>query len=159
MTEKTGSMKIGCVEEIATVLETRRDTCRQLLELSFAQREHIRAQDYGGLLLLLTEKQSVLSRHDALSQQFSNSSLQQWWAESRDTLEPFWQQRCRSALQDTEQILGELLAHEQQCTDLLTHHRNATYDQLQEISQGNRVHDAYRDNLAPRTHRHLNVDQ
>lgn len=159
MTDKTVAIKTDCVKEISAILEQRRDTCRQLLELSYAQLQHIRAQDYTSLLLLLTEKQNVLARHDGLSQQFSNARLQEWWEESRDTLEPVWQQKCRSAIQDTEQILEQLLAHEQQCTDLLTQHRNSTYDQLQAISHGNRVHDAYRDNLAPRTHRHLNVDQ
>ena len=159
MTSGNGSGEFGRVEEMVAALETRRGTCRQLLELSHAQLAHIQREDYTGLLRLLTEKQGLLSRHDALSQRYPNTLLRQWWVESRETLEPVWKQRCRCAMQETEQILAELLTHEQQCTDLLTRHRNTTYEQLQTIAQGSRVHDAYRVNLAPLTHRHLDVDQ
>ena len=159
MTSENGSGQFGRVEEMVAALETRRGTCRQLLELSHAQLAHIQRADYTGLLRLLTEKQNLLSQQDALSQRYPNTVLRQWWVESRENLDPAWKQRCRYAMQETEQILEQLLSHEQQCTDLLTQQRNATYDQLQTISQGSRVHAAYRDNLAPLTHRHLDVDQ
>ncbi len=139
------------------VFNARREHCFALLELSRKQLNLIDSEDYHTLLETLGRKQRILGHLDELNQLHPN--LRVHWKSLRETAEPELRDQCEHALAETEAILAEILKEEHEGTDHLTERRDATQKQLQSLSQGTQVHTAYRDNLAPTTHRHLNIDQ
>ena len=143
--------------EMLTVLNLRRQHCRNLLDLSRRQRGLIDSSEYSQLLTILGQKQRLLGRLDELSKQ--HPDLRAQWKTLRDTAEYDLRDDCEHVLAETEAILADLLSEEQQSTDHLARRRDDTQKQLQAVSQGARVHDAYRESLAPSTHRHLDVGQ
>lgn len=143
--------------ELLDLLKSRREHCRTLLEMSRRQMALIETDDYAGLLEVLGRKQQVLSDMDA--QKRRHPGLQERWRDYRATAEPEIRDECEHVLAETEAILAELMAEEHGSTEFLTQRREATRRQLQTISGGTQVHAAYRDHLAPSTHRHLDLDQ
>jgi len=143
--------------EILNILQMRRQHCRNLLDLSRRQRGLIDASDYSHLLTVLGQKQRLLGRLDELNTQHPDFRGQ--WATLRTLGDPEWRDDCEHVLAETEAILADLLAEEQESTEFLTQRRDDTQKQLQAVSQGARVHEAYRECLAPATHRHLDVGQ
>lgn len=144
-------------DEFLQVFQTRRERCRKLLELSRRQRELIDVSDYTRLLTVLGQKQRILTQLDESSQALPN--LWAEWHSHRDALPGSTRDDCNHVLAETETILAELVEEEGQSTDELVKRRDATRLELQSISEGSQVHDAYRDNLTPATHRHLNIDR
>ncbi|MGE3315592.1 MAG: flagellar export chaperone FlgN [Planctomycetaceae bacterium] len=140
-----------------TVLNTRRQHCRNLLELSRRQRDLIDASDYSQLLTILGQKQRLLGRLDELNRE--HPDLKSRWKQIRDTGDADWRDDCEHVLAETESLLAELIEEEQDSTDHLTRKRDTTQKELQAVTQGSRVHDAYRESLAPATHRHLDIGQ
>lgn len=142
---------------ILSVLNARRQHCRNLLDLSKRQRTLIDASDYSQLLSILGQKQRLLGRLDEINKDYPD--LKTRWKQVRDTGDAEWRDDCEHVLAETESLLAELIEEEQNSTDHLTRRRDATQKELQAVSQGARVHDAYRDSLAPSTHRHLDIGQ
>lgn len=142
---------------ILPVLQARRQHCRNLLELSRRQRNLIDASDYSQLLSILGQKQRLLGRLDELNKE--HPDLKSQWKLIRTTADAEWRDDCEHVLAETESILAELIEEESQSTEHLSRKRDATQRELQSVSQGARVHDAYRDSLAPSTHRHLDLDR
>jgi hypothetical protein len=149
-------MAAACDTDFTEVFEQRRDYCRALLELSNEQRRFIASDDFTALLGVLGKKQRLLGRIDDLTRQRPN--LWRSWKTQRDDIAPEVREQCDHLLAETEALLAELLAEEQRSTDELTERRDHTQTQLQEISRGTRVHEAYRDGLSPSTHRHLDLN-
>lgn len=145
------------VTDMLDLFEFRREHCRLLLELSRQQRELIDAGDFTKLVLVLGQKQRILGRLDESNSRFSE--IRRQWPQLQTTLEPALRAKCDETLKATETLLAELLREEQQSTEHLIKRRDATQKQLQAIARGTEVHHAYRESLAPVTHRHLNVDQ
>lgn len=143
--------------EILEVLKERRDHCRELLKLSRAQRRLIDLDNYGALLDVLGRKQRILGTLDALTRR--HPGLKDAWRKERGALDSGLREECEHLLAETEALFAELLEEETGSTEHLTLRRDATRKQLQAVSQGPHVHAAYRDSLAPATHRHLDVDQ
>jgi hypothetical protein len=83
----------------------------------------------------------------------------QEWHTHRDSLPPAFRQSCEETLAESERLLGELMEHERISTEFLARRRDETRSQLQQISAGSHAQAAYRDSLAPVTHRVLDVDQ
>jgi len=146
-----------CVSELLTVLETRRDHFRKLLELSRQQIELIAADNYTQLLETLGNKQRSLGHLDELTKQFPN--LKQQCQLLRGTGDAVFRDDCEHVLAETEAILAELLKEERESTHRLTERRDNTKQQLHALSQGTEVHTAYRDTSPQTTHRFLDVDQ
>lgn len=143
--------------EILRLFETRREHCRNLLELSRRQIELIDGDDYTQLLSVLGRKQRILGALDELKMQ--HPQLMQRWQAQRTTADATMRDDCEHVLAETETILAELIKEEDDSTRRLTQRRNATQQKLQTISKGTQTHQAYRDSLAPVTHRYLDVDQ
>jgi hypothetical protein len=142
------------MSEFLRIFQTRRDYCQALLELSREQSELIATDDYTQLLVLLGRKQRVLGRMEELSRR--QPQLWQRWKGERDQLDPPTRAACEASLADAEAILGELNRLEQTSTEHLARRRDETRRQLESLSQGVRVHDAYRDPYAV-PHRRLDV--
>jgi len=145
----------GCAHLLAT-LTTRRELCGELIELSARQRHLIAEDDYPGLLDILARKQRLLGRLDAVEP--SHTALKEQWLSLRESLDPDARRDCEQILSDLDEMFRRLLDEERSGISELTDRRNETQRQLQAISDGTRVHTAYRDSLAPATHRHLNID-
>ncbi len=62
-------------------------------------------------------------------------------------------------LEESEQLLAVLMQREKDSTEMLIHRRDRTQQEIQGISEGARVHEAYRDSYVPTTHRRLDVGQ
>ncbi len=138
------------------VLRQRRDLCRDLLAFSQRQDELISAADYSGLLTLLGEKQDVLERFARLKR--DHHAVWNDWRSVRDGLDESTRACCESLLSETESDLATLLAREDASTKRLSAKRDSTRLELVDLDDGSRVNVAYRDALAPSTHRHLNLD-
>lgn len=151
------SMTTATVTDMLNLFELRCEHCRMLLELSRQQRELIDAGDFTKLVLVLGQKQRILGRLDESNNQFSD--IRRQWPQVRSSADPALRAKCDERLKATEMLLATLLREEQESTERLIRRRDATQRQLQAIAQGTEVHHAYRESLAPVTHRHLNVDQ
>lgn len=143
--------------DFRTVFQTCRDNWKILLELSRRQMELIGADDYTQLLAVFGQKQRIIGRLDEVKRRYPN--LRKQWHARRAKAEDALRNDCDRLLAETEAILAELLKEEQTSTQHLAGRRAATQRELQAISKGSEVHQAYRDGLAPATHRHLNIDQ
>lgn len=141
---------------LLNMLTTRRALCEELLDLSARQRRLIAEDDYPRLLEVLARKQRLLGRLDAAEP--SHTTLKEQWLSLRDTLDPDVRRDCEQILNDLDEMFQRLLDEERSGISDLTHRRDEAQRQLQAISDGPRVHAAYRDSLAPATHRHLNID-
>ena len=135
----------------------RRQCCAELLELSQKQIGLVEADDYTELLRLLGGKQRIIHRLEALGS--GQPRLWEEWREARDGLAPTTRGACEQVLADTEALLARLLEHERVSTERLQVRRDETARELRTVTAGCRVNQAYRDTLAPPTHRHLDLDQ
>ncbi len=134
----------------------RRQCFADLFELSKHQLRLVETDDYTQLLKLLGGKQQIISRLEAIGK--GKPRLWDDWREERDRIEPAARQACEETLAETEALLAELLEHERASTESLSLRRDQTARQLREVTSGSRVNQAYRDTLAPVTHRHLDTD-
>lgn len=150
-------MSAFSISHILTILKTRREHCRDLLVLSRQQSQLIDADDYTQLLEVLGQKQRILGRLDEINQQ--HPDLKGQWQLHRKTAETLVRDDCEHVLAEMEAILAELLNTEKESTDQMIARRDATQRRLKAVSSGAQVHAAYRDSLAPATHRHLDVGQ
>ena len=139
------------------IFQTRREYCVALLELSLQQGRLIADDDYPQLLKVLQQKQHLIGRLQDYTRTYA--ALWNQWKQQREQLEPQQQADCDRVLDETEQILAQLLQVESESTTDLKQRRDATQQTLQNVSQGNQAHLAYHDTQAPATHRFLNVDQ
>jgi hypothetical protein len=142
--------------EYFRMFQDRRTCFADLLELSRRQLQLVETDDYPQLLGLLGGKQQIIGRLEAISSR--EPRLWEAWRRERDSLAPVVRQACEETLAETEVVLAELLEHERISTDTLARRREQTARQLQAVSGGSRVNQAYRDCLAPVTHRHLDTD-
>jgi hypothetical protein len=143
--------------EFLRVFRLRRERCEQLLDLSRRQGELIAAQDYTSLLTVLGRKQRLLGELDELGRQ--NPEFWTSWRSQRAALDHTDRDDCDHVLAETEALLANLVVEEQRSAESLTLRRDTMREQLQSISTAARAHEAYRDNLAPATHRRLNIDR
>ncbi len=143
--------------DFLTIFTTRLEYCRSLLDLSRRQMETISDDDYSALLELLGQKQRILDRLDALNH--LHPRLWPDWHQHRDSFEGELRDACEDVLKTSEQVLAELVTAENDSSAVMTERRDATRQQLHEISEGTQAHKAYNENLVPATHRHLDIGQ
>jgi hypothetical protein len=150
-------MSAQSAADFQRIFRVRRERCAKLLELSRRQSELIAVHDYTSLLSVLGRKQRLLGELDQLGQELPE--LWANWRQERDRLDGECREDCDHLLAETEAILADLVLEEKRSAASLTQRRDSLREQLESISTGARVHDAYRDNLAPATHRRLNIDR
>lgn len=134
-------------------IRARRDLCRALQGLSERQRNALAEQNYDELIALLGEKRSLLEQLAACS------SVARNWAAERVFVSPEDRAEGEALLREANQLLADAAQREQQDVAELTLQRDSTQAALNEIASAGRVHTAYRDALAPVTHRSLDVDR
>lgn len=137
------------------IFAAHRECCREMLELSREQRQLIERDDYTELLAVLGKKQKQLKRLDEFSKH--RPQIRSLWRAHRDGLHEDVREECEELLLQTETDLAELVSQERECTDRLQSRRIDLHGELKNISQGERVSEAYRETLAPATHRRIDV--
>ena len=143
--------------DFITTFEDRRQCFADLLRISQSQLELVETEDYSQLLRLLGGKQQIIGRLEAISSRLPR--LWDDWRRERERLAPGARKACEQTLAETETLLSELLEHERVSTESLARRRDQTAQQLAAVAGGSRVNQAYRDALAPVTHRLLDLDQ
>lgn len=143
--------------EFIKTFHDRRQCFAELLVLSQRQQGLVETDDYTQLMRLLAGKQQIIGRLEAIS----NGAPRLWddWRRERDVLPLAARDACERTLAETEALLAELLEHERVSTETLSRRRDETQEQLRSVTGGARVNQAYRDSLAPATHRILDLDQ
>jgi len=153
---QTGSSTVPGDANLLDMLTARHTLCAELLDLSAQQRRLIAEDDYPQLLDILARKQRLLGRLDTVEPSYA--TVKEQWLLRRDSLDVGVRRDCELILKDLDEMFRRLLDEERSGINELTQRRDETQRQLQAISEGTRVHAAYRDSLAPATHRHLNID-
>lgn len=137
---------------LAALLE-RRDICRSLKSLAECQRAALAEGDYDSLIEILGERRGLLDRLAAATEASRD------WPASRATLSEVHRRDGDALWNETRALLGDLARAEQEAIADLTARRDATRDELRDIASAGRANAAYRDSLAPITHRSLDVDR
>ena len=145
------------VLDFIATFKDRRQCFADLLSISRSQLGLVKTDDYPQLLRLLGGKQQIISRLEAISNR--NPRLWDEWRGQRQHLAPATRAICEETLAATESLLAELLEQEHIATETLARRRDQTAHQLAAVAGGSRANQAYRDCLAPDTHRHLDLDQ
>jgi hypothetical protein len=143
--------------DFITTFKDRRQCFADLLHISRTQLGLVETDDYPQLLRLLGGKQQIIARLEDIASR--NPQLWDKWRGERQRLAPEARAICEQTLAETESLLAELLEHERIATETLARRRDQTADQLAAVAGGSRANQAYRDCLAPVTHRHLDLDQ
>lgn len=143
------------IPNFSRIFTAHRECCRQMLELSRRQIRLIEEDDYTQLLTLLGKKQKLLTRLEEFSKH--RPQIRELWKSTRDSLDVESRRQCEELLDDTEALLADLTQQEQSSTDRLEKRRCSVQQELSNISAGGRVNEAYRETLAPATHRRLDV--
>jgi len=149
----TSTQKIDYLKLFSVRLEY----SKALLKLSIQQQALIDQDDYSGLLDVLGKKQRLLGQLDQYTKQLPK--LWERWKGERDLLSFEQRESCEEILSESEAVLSTLLENEDTSTKSMVDRRDRTKQQVQSLNQGEKVGEAYRDSLAPVTHRHLNIDQ
>ena len=139
------------------IFAAHRECCRRLLELSRDQDRLIVEDDYTQLLVVLGKKQKVLNQMEEFGKH--RTQIQSLWKSQRDELDDDTRRQCEGLLSDTEADIAELVRQEKHSCSQLEKRRVATQRDIHNLDQGERVGEAYRDSLAPVTHRRLDVGQ
>lgn len=150
-------MTSSSVLEFVPAFTERRQCFAELLAFSRAQLALIDSDDYTRLLSLLGSKQRVIGRLEEIGK--LHPRLWDAWRTARTQLPPVERATCERLLAETEALLAELLEHERVGTEQLARRRDHTQLELQDVTTGSQAQSAYRDSLAPATHRHLDIDQ
>jgi len=119
--------------ELLTVLETRREYCRAMLELSREQQALIESNRHSELLQVVAKKQRVLEGLQQLGTSFGG--LSRCWRGIRDHLPPDLKAACEAALAESEQLLAAVVAEENRGLEQLASHRDMMQRKLQEVGE------------------------
>jgi benzoyl-CoA reductase/2-hydroxyglutaryl-CoA dehydratase subunit BcrC/BadD/HgdB len=150
-------MSLTTLNDILEVLKQRRAHCRELLDLSRRQNRVIDASDYTSLLSILGQKQRVLVRLDELKHR--HPELGERWESVREAGPATVRRECSEIISEIEAILAELMQTEKAGADELSQRRETTRRQLESIAQGVHINEIYRDNVAPFSHRFLDLNR
>ncbi len=139
------------------IFTVHRECCRRLLDLSRSQDRLIEENDYDELLAVLGKKQQVLDQIAKFEEH--RPRIKSMWKSLRGQLDDTLRGRCESLLDETAADLEELVRQEHRSSREIERRRAGTQQELRNLDQGERVQAAYRDSLAPVTHRRLDVGQ
>ena len=105
---------------------------------------------------VLATKQRVMGRMEEVQRRLVSfrEGPQSW----RDRLGPEGTQLCQSVLEETEQLLADLLEIEKQCEQKLICLREAAVEQLRQTDAGRQLNRAYLRETAPTTNRLVDLE-
>lgn len=115
-------------------LRSRRDTLRQVLDLSRLQLQVIDSNDYDSLWRIQQQKQALLATIQG--EAAHPPTLGDRWKAVRDSLSSEDRKQCESLISEADGCLRELLEEEAVSTSALERRVEETRTQLKSISQG-----------------------
>jgi hypothetical protein len=142
--------------DLPAILTARRGALRQLLELSRRQLQLIEADDYTQLLAVQGATQRLLSGLNAWND--TTPTLKERWRTGRDGLPATVRAACDQLLEESESLLTELFEEERVSTERLQQRRDETRRELESLTLGTQVHNAYRQTATPRDHVNLDLN-
>ncbi|MBI1345886.1 hypothetical protein GC163_06315 [bacterium] len=143
-------------ENYLQAFSERRAYCLALIDLSQQQFQLIAAEDYSGLLGLLSHKQQLIDL--LVSSGAPESDLWQEWKQGRDRLSAADRAACETILDDTETLLRQLMQQEAQCTTHVATRHEAVQTALQQVQQAGVALNGYDASSTGASHRRLNID-
>ena len=127
--------------ELASLIDQRWSTLRELKEISSRQMAAIRGSRMGELMRLLSDKQEPLNRLAALAEtirtaQGDDPDKRCWDSEAQRA-------RCRQQQEECEQMHLELLAMEAECESSLQQSRDSLEQRLERVDGGRAAANGY----------------
>ena len=137
-------------------LSQKRDCCRALIKLANQQHALILSGDLGALMEVLATKQRVMGRMEEVQRRLVSfrEGPQSW----RDRLDSEVEGQCQGVLEETEQLLADLLGIEKQCEQKLICLREEAVEQLRQTDAGRQLNRAYLREMAPSTNRLVDLE-
>lgn len=136
-----------------TILRERRDLCRELHRLTDEEQCSISQSDYDALIEILAQKRSVVERL------LESSPVAREWPKAHASFSVDDRAEGERLLAESRQLLARIAESETHAINALMEQRDSTQRQLSEIASSGQANVAYRDALAPATHRSLDISQ
>lgn len=131
-------------------LEAERGIYARILELSRQGRESAAAGRGQELLQVLAEKGRLSEQAAAAGEQ--SRALKAGWQELADRLGAAERERGRRLIAEVRELLGEIIAEDDQCQKLLAARRDGALEEMLKVQQGRRLHQAYGRKAPPGPH-------
>lgn len=133
----------------------RREVCRQVQALTARQQPLIDADDYAGIYEILTAKQQLLDR---LQQDTAvGSDLKSQYHGFREQLDDATNTAVNNLLDDLQTAIQQVILDEEACRQSLAEKRDATCQELKDLSRGRRAHQNHRASFGPPKSRRLDI--
>jgi len=114
---------------------------REMVGIVAAQRSVFASMDVDGILGMIERKRAILEEIDALEALLA--PLKADWANVRSKLSPEESRAVESTLEETQQVLKELVQLEDEGRALLEKRREANSDSLDHLMKKSRARGAY----------------
>ena len=150
-------MNTQSADAFQKAFQKRHECCRALLELSYEQHDCITNNDTTRLLEVLASKQRILTVYQDLREQHPHLADQ--WKQCRHAVPQEIQLECDQMLEQSEALLGELIDHEQRCSEKLTASKLETERQLRMVTAGAAAHNSYQEEHFSTQPQHLDINQ
>lgn len=131
-----------CAKELAFLLDQQSDICRKILELSSRQQKLVEDRKENDLLVLLSDKQRLLDKHQALSTQ-AKPYRDQWENSYRDQADPGAHALVERAWNGLRDILDQIIKLEDVSRQTLQKHKGAVSDDISRLQRGKIANKAY----------------
>ncbi|WP_153559071.1 hypothetical protein [Roseimaritima sediminicola] len=128
--------------ELVRLVDERWQTLQTLLEMTLQQSELIQQQQVAELLPSLSRKQPLLEQFARLQEQLR--PLAQRPADAWHWPDPAQRAACQQKLDESEQMLAEMMRLEQQCETELVASRDQLAQRMQQSDGSQRAASAYR---------------
>jgi hypothetical protein len=143
------------IAELLELLGQEQACYTSLLDLSRRQRSVIEEHDVDRLLVLLGQKQQILTRVAGIEEQLR--PYKERWKSLHESLDADDRQVLDLALSTVGELLSELIELEKASEQLLKGHRDRTLDELAATTHGTTVHQTYASGTAEVPPRFLDV--
>lgn len=126
---------------ILAMLEEEAGLCRTLSDLRSRQRKMIDAGDAEGLLDILGRKQQAIDRVGRIEEQLRD--LKAGWDRRKHEFAAAERVAIGDAFREIRELLGELVAHENDDAEALAGRTRQAQDQVEQFDQKRRLRTAY----------------
>ncbi|MDR1744521.1 MAG: flagellar protein FlgN [Planctomycetota bacterium] len=131
-----------CAQELARLLNAQAEVCRGILEKSRMQQKLVEDQNEDELLSLLTDKQRLMDKHQALSTQAA-PFRQRWEAGLRERADQDARSAVEAAWNSLRETLDEIVRLEDASRAVLEDQKGRVSHEIGRLQRGKLVNKAY----------------
>lgn len=131
-----------CAKELAFLLDQQTEVCQMILQLSSRQQKLVEDRKENELLVLLSEKQQLLDKHQALSGQ-AKPYREQWENVYRDQASPATHAVVERSWNNLRDILDQIIKLEDVSRQTLQEHKGVVSDNISRLQRGKIANKAY----------------